>query len=208
MPITMIEWTCMPQRFTSTKERHDEYQCSLLEHTIKINDIDMMKFIINLAGEQQALIAEHDDDQKCYTINISILHTAIRLGRTIMLAEMIKSTGVGIPLNELIKISGIELKTKPRYYQGLSVGGKKRADWAQAPGDNVQIMEEKIPLLLQAAHMGSIDSVEWFMSDAPMRRYKEFADANKHDKRIKTLEESGEGFDRTIGKWLDTKSRL
>lgn len=42
------------------------------------------------------------------------------------------------------------------------------------------------------------------MSDAPLRRYKEFADANKHDKRIKTLE-SGEGFDKTIRTWLGAK---
>jgi hypothetical protein len=61
----------------------------------------------------------------------------------------IRLTGVGIPLNELIKTSGVELKTKPRYYQGLSVGGKKRADWAQAPGENIQVVEESSPPLLQ-----------------------------------------------------------
>jgi hypothetical protein len=112
---------------------------------------------------------------------------------------------VGIPLNELVQKSGVEIKTKPRYYQGLSVGGKKRADWAQAPGGNQQVIEEKIPPLLQAAHLGSIDSVEWFMSDAPLRRYKEFAEANNNDKRIKTLE-SGKGFDKSIGIWLNSKS--
>lgn len=114
---------------------------------------------------------------------------------------------MGIPLNELVQKSGIEIKTKPRYYQGLSVGGKKRADWAQAPGENTRVIEEKIPPLLQAAHSGSIDSVEWFMSDAPLRRYKEFAEANKNDKRIKTLESSGKGFDKSIGAWLNAKSK-
>ena len=89
------------------------------------------------------------------------------------------------------------------------MGGKKRADWAQAPGEYVQeAVEEKTPPLLQAAHLGSIESVEWFMSDAPMRRYKEFAESNKHDKRIKTLETSGKGFDMTIGKWLTAKSKF
>lgn len=44
------------------------------------------------------------------------------------------------------------------------------------------------------------------MSDAPLRRYKEFAEANKHDKRIKTLVQSAKGFDKTIGNWLDAKS--
>jgi hypothetical protein len=45
------------------------------------------------------------------------------------------------------------------------------------------------------------------MSDAPMRRYKEFAEINKHDKRIRTLEVSGKGFDKTIGAWLEAKSK-
>lgn len=111
---------------------------------------------------------------------------------------------MGIPLNELVQEIGIEIKSKPKFYQGLSVGGKKRADWAQAPGGNTRVSEEKIPPLLQAAHLGSIDSVEWFMSDAPLRRYKEFAEANKNDKRIKTLA-SGKGFEKSIGKWLNTK---
>jgi ankyrin repeat protein len=46
------------------------------------------------------------------------------------------------------------------------------------------------------------------MSDAPTRRYKEFAEQNKHDKRIKTLQGTGTGFDKTIRKWLDAKSEL
>ena len=45
------------------------------------------------------------------------------------------------------------------------------------------------------------------MSDAPMRRYKEFAEKNSHDKRIKTLEQA-KGFDKTINSWLTTKSKL
>tara|TARA_R110002033_G_scaffold137455_1_gene176715 strand:- start:12 stop:416 length:405 start_codon:yes stop_codon:yes gene_type:complete len=120
--------------------------------------------------------------------------------------EMSQTTAVGIPLNALIKKSGVEIKTKPRYYQGLTVGGKKRADWAQAPGGEVHAVEERVPPLLQAAHVASIDAVEWFMSDAPLRRYKEFAESNKHDKRIKTLMETGKGFEKTIGGWLDAKS--
>ncbi len=108
----------------------------------------------------------------------------------------------------MIAESGTEVQTKPKYYQGLSVRGKKRADWARAPGKYFRADEEKIPPLLQAAHAGSIDSVEWFMGDAPMRRYKEFAEGNKDDKRIKTLEESGKGFDKMIGSWLTAKSKL
>ncbi|KAK0126771.1 hypothetical protein ONS95_008352 [Cadophora gregata] len=208
LPLQMIEWNCMPQRFLESAEQDQPSRSSLLEHAVLSNNMQLLKFMLELGAEQQALAAEEEDDQTCYTIGQSVFLTAIQKGRTDMLAEMIKATGVGIPLNALIKKSGIEIKTKPRYYQGLSVGGKKRADWAQAPGGDVHVVEERIPPLLQAAYVASIESVEWFMSDAPLRRYKEFAESNKHDKRIKTLMETGKGFEKTIGGWLDAKSEL
>ncbi|KAH7360980.1 ankyrin repeat-containing domain protein [Rhexocercosporidium sp. MPI-PUGE-AT-0058] len=208
MPLEMIEWTCMPQRFIESARQDHAGRSTLLEHAVLSNNMELLKFIMELGAEQKALAAEEQDDQTSYTISQSVFFAAIKKGRTAMLAEMIKATGVGIPLNALIQKSGVEIKTKPRYYQGLSVGGKKRADWAQAPGGEVHVIEERVPPLLQAAHVASIDSVEWFMSDAPLRRYKEFAEANRHDKRIKTLMETGKGFEKTIGNWLDAKSEL
>lgn len=209
LPATMIAWHCAVQRFLDNEKKNDDGTMRLLEYAVHSSDMKMLKFLVALNQEQLALQATDEDDPRCYTIDRDVFHTAIKLGRTSMLAEMIKSTGVGIPLDDLIQKSGFEIKTKPRYYQGLSVGGKKRADWAQAPGEYVQkVSEESIPPLLRAAYVGSMDSVEWFMSDAPLRRYKEFAEINKNDKRIKTLEESGKGFDRTIGAWLDAKNEL
>jgi ankyrin repeat protein len=208
LPLTMIEWSCMAKRFLDPSKHDLTYRDTILEHAVQTNDMPLFKFIMELGAEQEALVAEEEDDQKCYTVSSSVFHYAIKLGRTAILAEMIKASGVGIPLNQLITSSGIEIKTKPRYYQGLSVGGKKRADWAQAPGHSSWVFEEKTPPLLQAAHVGSLDTVEWFMSDAPMRRYKEFAEANKADKRIKTLDESGKGFEKTIATWLNAKSKF
>ena len=166
--------------------------------------MDLFNFILGLCAEQQSYLADDEDAQKCYSIKEATFVRALRLGRTHMLAEMIQSSGAGIPLNELIKTSGVELKVKPKFYQGLSVGGKKRADWAQAPGGVSQVIEIKTPPLLQAIRAGSIDSVEWLMSDAPMRRYKEFAERNKTDKRIKTLVETEIGFHKTVASWLDS----
>ena len=206
LPLQRIEYARSARRFNHPIDV-DTNQISLLQHAVINNDEQLLKFIVELGAEQQALLAEEEDDQKSYTLSRDVFQKAIKLGRTEMLAYMIETTGVGIPLNELIKTSGIELKMKPKYYQGLTVGGKKRADWAQAPDSQRVVVEDKIPPLLQAAKAGSVQSVEWFMSDAPMRRYKEFAAVNQHDKRIRTLEESGNGFDRTIGKWLSAKSK-
>lgn len=207
LPLQMIEWTCLARRFNDSSKTND-HQTSLLEHAVRTDDMDLLKLMIELGSEQQALLVEEEDDQKSYNMSRNVFQKAIKLGRTEMLAYMIKTTGVGIPLNELIKKSGVELKTKPKYYQGLTVGGRKRADWAQAPDSQVQVLEERIPPVLQAAKVGSVESVEWFMSDAPMRRYKEFAGVNQHDKRIRTLEESGDGYGKTIGKWLSAKSKV
>lgn len=210
LPITMIVEACYPNRILATTDELETGptgSSSLLKFSVMTENMDMFRFIMQLGAEQQALLAEDDDDQKCFSVDAGVFQAALSFGRVTMLAEMIKASGVGIPLNDLIKKSGIELKSKPKYYQGLSVGGKKRADWAQPPGETTHVAEETTPPLLQAARFGSIDSVEWFMSNAPMRRYKEFAEANKQDKRIKTLE-SGKGFEKTIGTWLSAQSKI
>ncbi|EHL02549.1 hypothetical protein M7I_1343 [Glarea lozoyensis 74030] len=191
MPLTMINWKCAAARFVDVDA-----------HTSKVytDDISLLRFVIEIGTEQQQLLAEEDDDQKCFTIEPEVFKEAIRNGQTAMLAEMIESSGVGIPLNDMIKKSGIEIKTKPKHYQGLTVGGKKRADWAQPPNTFVTgVTENKIPPLLYAANVGSIESVEWFMSEAPMRKYRQFAENHKTDKRIKGM---GEDYDKTIATWM------
>lgn len=207
MPSTMMALTCKVKRFDDSVVK-DSGLSSLLEHAVTTDNMEILKLIIELGAEQQALLAEEPDDRRCYSMDVSVFDLAIKLGRTAMIAEMIESTGVGIPLNEFVQNSGVEEKSKPKYYQGLSVGGKKRADWAEAPSDYAHVGEYHNNPLLEAAFLGSIESVEWFMSDAPMRRYKEFAAKNKSDKRIKTLHESGKGFDQTVSTFLNAKSKL
>lgn len=51
---------------------------------------------------------------------------AVRDGKTAALAQIISRTGAGIPLDDLVKKSGVEMKRKPKFYQGLTVYGKKR----------------------------------------------------------------------------------
>lgn len=50
----------------------------------------------------------------------------VERGQVKILKEAIRRTGAGIPLDDLVKKSGVEVKARPRYYQGLSVYGKKR----------------------------------------------------------------------------------
>lgn len=61
---------------------------------------------------------------------------------------------------------------------------------------------------MQAAFKGSLASVEWFLSDAPERHYKDFAEAYKHHKLIAHLNTAGGGFDKVLSKWLGARRKL
>jgi hypothetical protein len=91
LPLTMIEWRCPCQRISNIGDRLDAHQ-SLFEHAVQTYDLNLLKFLINLGAAQKALLAEGDDDQKCYSINRACFYLAIRLGRTALLAEMIKGS--------------------------------------------------------------------------------------------------------------------
>ncbi|KAI1375583.1 ankyrin [Hypoxylon crocopeplum] len=185
---------------------------TLLSFTMKENDAKGFNFLVDLnvhfAREQPV---DEDESTRFYMLPQDLFDHAVRLGRTEMLAGVIKRTGAGIPIEHLVKKSGTELRVKPRYYQGLSVYGKKRADWAKA-GRNlvVKATGSNIPPLLTAAVQGSLESAEWFISDAPMRHYLEFGQSKvaKEDPRLKHLNEAPGGFDRAIAKWLAVQNDL
>ena len=209
LPKTMIEWGCRAHRFDAVHEKQvNGSSMSLLEYAVNEDNLDLVKLLIKVGGEQTARLTEDEDEPTSYSINRRVFQKAIELGRTGILAEMISSTGAGIPWNKLIKTSGLELKTKPKYYQGLSVGGKKRADWAQAPGGMEYVTEDKTPPLLQAAKAGNVETVEWLMSDAPMRHYRTWKEGNEKDRRVKTLGDAEGGFEGRIGKWLGAGSEF
>lgn len=58
--------------------------------------------------------------------------------------------------------------------------------------------------LLTAALRGSLDSVEWFLSDTPKRQYLEFGESPtaKEDPRLRRVMQSPGGFDGAVSKWL------
>lgn len=62
--------------------------------------------------------------------------------------------------------------------------------------------------LLYAAQAGSLESVEWFLSDAPWRHYVEFgaSEAAKRDARLMHLSQSPGGFNRAVSRWLEAQS--
>ncbi|KAK4105306.1 ankyrin [Parathielavia hyrcaniae] len=193
-PLEMITWT------------------NPLLRVIFKNDMQGLKFLLEVGERWGTQKLEPDDEVSGFSAfpDHAFKH-AVELGRVEMLGEIIKRTGAGLPLEHLVKDSGVELKEKPRYYQGLTVYGKKRNDWANAGRDVARRPSgtETSPLLL-GAFAGRIESVEWFLSDTPLRHYLAFAKskAAREDVRLKHLARASGGIDAAISKWLDDQSDL
>ncbi|KAI1826431.1 ankyrin repeat protein [Xylaria intraflava] len=209
LPSSIISWQAptFVSHGDKVEQTHNGRQ-SLFTHAIKQNDSQLFAFLLELATRFASNVPEdaRGEFDKFYTTPKAEFEDAIRMGRTNMLAEAIRRVGAGIPLEDLVKESGKEMKVKPRYYQGLTVYGRKRADWATRAGRTFSIKATgtKVPPLLIAALNGSLESVEWFLGDAPERCYREFGKSKmaREEPRLKHLNESPGGFDRAIVTWL------
>lgn len=185
---------------------------NLIQLAIFLDDLDLLRYLITLGDEYTRRVSADDNiKSKFFRVSEADFLYAMRLGHLQVLEEIIKHTGAGIPLDDLVKRSGVEVPEpeKPKSYQGLSVHGKKRADWANA-GRDIEIGEaqEQHPPLLHAARLASMRSVEWFLGDAPARCYTEFAETHSNDARIQNLAKSKGGIEGTINKWLGLRSHL
>ncbi|XPS71768.1 hypothetical protein M3J07_003939 [Ascochyta lentis] len=184
---------------------------NLFQMAILLDDASLLQFLIN-AGEEYTIRRQRTDDEpasRFYSFSEQDFFYAIQLGKVQLLRDIVKRTGAGIPLDDLVKKSGVEINKKPKYYQSLSVHGKKRADWAAAGRDTqCEPSREEHPPLLHAARLTNLDSIEWFLSDAATHAYIEFAENNKNDIRIQSLAKAKGGLQASISKWLNLRSKL
>ena len=185
---------------------------SAFRFAIKNNDLKTLRFLLDRVDQFTSKEPEADDDMPdIYSFPDADFKYAIQQGHTELLAEIIRRTGAGLPLETLVKNSGVELVEKPRSYQGLTVYGRKRTDWA-TEGRGVVTMRagtETSPLII-AAMAGCIESVEWFLSDAPLRHYLDFSksEAARKDARLKHLAEAPGGFDGAVISWIKEQIEL
>jgi hypothetical protein len=222
-PSTMIQWKCGLTRFISggaitltdsqknAVTRHlSGGSHSLFAFAITKDDLKLLNLLLDLGCRHSSRIEEDSEVASgFFSFSPEDFNLAIELGRTQHLSSILLKTGAGIPLDDLVKKEGILVKEKPKYYQGLTVHGKKNATWAAAGRDlHVEKTGHKTSPLLLAAKFGSIESVEFFLSDTPLRHYSEFAKANQDDKRLKNLSLSPGGFEKAISKWLYARSKL
>lgn len=184
-------------------------QDTLINYAVKTDDVQLLRFILECVDSEAGRLDE-EEKPSIKLIERSFYH-AVGTGKTAMLAEMIRTTGA--PLSNLIESTGVVVVEKPKYYQGLNVGGKKNKAWADAANPNINHyyhgQNQKIsPPLLQAASRGSMESLQWFLTDLPKQEYLKFAEANKNDKRVKALAEAPGGFEKAIESFLFLRSDL
>ncbi|KAL1985958.1 hypothetical protein VTN96DRAFT_7223 [Rasamsonia emersonii] len=225
-PVQVLSRKCPAYRFTedqgmkavssgkasaaASRMKRDPDDCrpnNLIQYAIRREDVDLLVFLLEL-GRKYSIIGTEKESSHMYNVSEADFHFAIKLGHVRCLAELIKRTGAGIPLDEIAQHSGVELKEKPRYYRGLSIRGKKRADWAEAGGLSSRRHHDSHPPLLVAAFKGSLDSVEWFLSTAPQRHYSEFVAAHQHDERVKRLAQTELGVEGSLANWLGLRNDL
>lgn len=220
-PLQLLEWTCpvshllgpgvsLPKPHSVTTKSETPYM-SLFAYAILADNLELLKFLMHLGEEYtRSGDGETTSSPRFFSFPIDDFHLAISHGRIQHIAEIMNRSGAGLPLEDLLKSSGVQIKEKPKYYQGLSVHGRKRADWAAAGRNVVQATKtgSKHSPMLRAAKEGNIECVEWMLSDAPMRHYLAFAEANKEDKRLKALSIARGSFDGAISTWFDAGSEF
>lgn len=171
---------------------------------------DMGLFRFWLQCFQEAFKMERNDDAVATGFYAQEFQFALKCGYLAEIAEMIETAGAELPLDALLKSSGKDKLEKPKYYQGLSIGGKKMTAWAREhSGDNYRTaMSKSTPPLLQAAHAGNIAAVQFFLSDIPSRLYDEYEKKNKGDPRLRKLSGAFGGYHSAVGNWLLDKSEF
>jgi hypothetical protein len=125
---------------------------------------------------------------------------------------LIQGTAAGLPLQKMSKESGIAAREEPQYYQGLSIRGQKRKDWADAgrPENNAVTRgnEAGRPPVLVSALQGNMASTEWLLGTAPSRYYLEYVNAHLEDENIQRLSQSKLGLEASVLNWLQNRSEF
>jgi len=92
---------------------------------------------------------------------------------------------------------------------GYEANNWNRKDWANA-GRNLVVRDTGIKTapLLHATLAVNIESVEWFLGDAPFRHYAEFGQSRAAlaDPKLQHLNQTPGAFDRALTRWLGAQS--
>jgi ankyrin repeat protein len=184
---------------------------NLIEDALRNANPRLLSFLLDLSEETATKIEGSHAPDKFVTQGDIKMRTALHYAKPDMIAELIKRTAVGVSIDDLaVEHKANDATEKSKYYQGLNVQGKKRKDWAAAGRNSAGLDRPgpRTPPLLLATYYGTLDHVQWFLSDAPLRCYKQFAEAHQDDKRLQRLSQVPGSFEGMVKKFMDTRSQL
>ncbi|OJJ66542.1 hypothetical protein ASPBRDRAFT_200862 [Aspergillus brasiliensis CBS 101740] len=202
-PLQVFSRYCPAHMFLDGETKTDNY-IDLVHYAVGQNNVDLLVFLLELGQE----LTERDKtvEPGDHNFAASAFPLAISKGHIKCLEVIIRYTGGDLPVDNLLRKCGINVKEKPKYYQGLSIRGKKRADWAAAGRGLPDSREEQEIPLLTAAHSGSLASMEWFLNPDSARTYVEFIKNNEQVDKLKLLSQSVRDMERPVLNWLHCKN--
>ncbi|KAL2161459.1 hypothetical protein VTH06DRAFT_8021 [Thermothelomyces fergusii] len=206
-PLEMVNWLAIRHKGVRHRRHASSLRAAILD-----NDMEKLRFLLDICEHWSAQALDVEDEASgFYTFPVDDFKAAVEGGHVELLSEIIRRTGAGLPLESMVKNTGVELEVKPRWYRGLTVYGKKRKDWARpGRGGIVRLSGTLTSPLLIAAFAGRIEMVEWFLSDAPKKHYLAFANSKgaRDDARLKHLAQAPGGIEGVISEWLSNQSEL
>ncbi|KAB8262887.1 hypothetical protein BDV32DRAFT_147064 [Aspergillus pseudonomiae] len=212
-PLQVLKWYCPKSEWFTSPEVKAKCRESpfgkpsdLFEYAIWMDNVKLLVFLLEI-GEELASM-DTSSEFTAFGVANKTVHLAIAEGRLRCLEELIRRAGADLPLDALVQESGVQDHEKPKYYQGLSIHGKKRADWAAAGRGQLRNPANKSSPLLVSAVLGSLKSTEWYMSTAPSRHYLEFSASHERDHRLKLLAKSTSGIEKSLMNWLNAANNL
>lgn len=127
-PLQMLNYEFSLFKFRNGQVEESSYpRACLLRHIINSNDRKGLKYyhdlVVQFAGQNKD---EDDEDNHFAEFPQWAFWLVLQRNQIEMLADMIQWAGAGLPLEQLVKTTGTELREKPKHYQGLTVYGKKR----------------------------------------------------------------------------------
>ena len=178
------------------------------KYAIACGDIEVLRFWLHCCQTAGKMKQSSNYDGSTPSIVTREFGFALRGGYIDQVAEMITTVGAQLPLEALVKESGVQTDDKPKYYQGLSIGGKKMKNWARERSGmyETNALNRMTSPLLLAAEQGELTSVEWLLSDTPLRLYKQYGINNADDPRLKILAKTHGGFEQAVGTWSKQRS--
>lgn len=127
-PLDVICSNALSLLFEGDKIDASKGSRSLFVHVMDNEDTAGLKALLDMAQHYAGEKLQGDDEEggEGFVFPQQDFRWAVENGKMQFLGLIIKRTGAGMPLDHLVKKSGFEMKQKPRYYQGLTVYGKKR----------------------------------------------------------------------------------